>query len=329
MTPALVHLHDFKPGEPSTSAFTREAEAMVVQPTIYSRDNSSSSSSGGVEENTIIFIVVGTETALHTVIHVRTETSENFSRFIRLFTQSLTSYYRSYLADAFRPSTVCLLVILIGFYFVSRPRAASNAAPSVPSSHPQHSPIIHPPRPRPERDRSECWKIWKVWRHTSNTEPPTATNTPTSQVSPAPATITRPSRIIPARGSSKTYPPIAPRPQQARRVTSLSVTTSFSHSHITQEDLNNFRLSAYDLDGDLETEMLNSARDDVWPGRVLAMEEGCGSMGMEEVIEGRGNASPITEGSVEGYVPCATQWGGGDYENPGACPTAGIWQQWR
>lgn len=203
-------------------------------------------------------------------------------------------------------------MILIGFYLVSRPRAASNAGPNVSSLHLPHSPITHSPRLRYERDMSERWKIWKVWRHTNTT---TTANTPTLQLSPAPAAVTRP----PRRGGSKTYPPIVPRPSQARRVTSLSVATSFSHSHITEEAFSDFRASAYDLDGDLETEMLHSARDDVWAGHPLAVEDGCGDV-VEEAMEARGNATPIVDGGVEGDVPMrpTTQLRGGDYENLGA-----------
>lgn len=122
-----------------------------------------------------------------------------------------------------------------------------------------------------------------------------------------------PSPSLPPR--AMTYPLIIVRPSQPRRVTSLSVTTSFSHSHITQEALNEFRVSAYDLDGDLETEMLNSARDDVWPGHVLAMEDGCGDVGMEGTTETR--ATHVIGGSVQGHGH--TQWKGSDYENSDAC----------
>ena len=123
------------------------------------------------------------------------------------------------------------------------------------------------------------------------------------------------------RGASKTYPPIISRPSQTRRVTSLSVATSFSHSHITEEALSDFRASAYDLDGDLETEMLHSARDDVWLGHALHVEDGCGDVRVDEAMEARGNANPIIEGSAEGDSPSrpTTHWKGGDYENTGAC----------
>jgi hypothetical protein len=210
-------------------------------------------------------------------------------------------------------------VVLIGFYLVSRSRAAASAAPNVPILHLQLSPITHPPRC--ERDMSERWKIWRIWRHTSITDLPTTADPPISQLSPTPATITSPSRIMRPRGASKTYPPIVQRPSQARRVTSLSVATSFSHSAITEEALSDFRASAYDLDDDLETEMLNSARDDVWLGHVLALGDGCGDVGVDAAMETRGNAIPMVEGSVEGVVPSrpATQWRGGDYENSGAC----------
>lgn len=205
-------------------------------------------------------------------------------------------------------------MILIGFFFVSRRRHASNAAPSVSSLPPQHLPLTHPHRPRRERD---YWKIWKIWCHTS-TNLPAAAGSPAVQVFPVPVTITSPSPIIYARDDSKTDPPIVSRPSQSRRVTSLSVTTSFSHSHITQEELNNFRLSAYDLDGDLETEMLNSATDDVWSGQALAVEDGCRGVGVGETIEAGANA---IEGSAEGDVPPSptSQWRGGDYENLGVC----------
>ena len=211
-------------------------------------------------------------------------------------------------------------MVLIGFYLVIRPRAASSAAPNVPRLHLQLSPITHPP-PRCERDMNERWKIWRVWRHTSSTVLPATANTPISQLSPAPATITSPSRIMRPRSASKTYPPIVSRPSQARRVTSLSVATSFSHSAITEEALSDFRASAYDLDGDLETEMLNSARDDVWLGHVLAIEAGCGQARVDEAMEARGNANPIIESSVEGDAPSrpTSHWKDGDYENSGAC----------
>lgn len=117
-----------------------------------------------------------------------------------------------------------------------------------------------------------------------------------------------------------TYPLIIPRPSQPRRVTSLSVTTSFSHSHITQEDLNTFRLSAYDLDGDLETEMLNSARDDVWSGHALVVGEGCVDVGAKEAVEAQGNATHIVNGSVQDYADLrpTTLRKGSDYEKSGA-----------
>lgn len=154
-----------------------------------------------------------------------------------------------------------------------------------------------------------------MWRNTSSTNPLITVDTPTSQVVPAPATIISSSRT---GGDCELHPPVASRPSQARRITSLSVTTSFTHSHITEEELNNFRLSAYDLDGDLETEMLNSATNDVWPGQPLVVEEGCGSV--EEAVEPRSD-TPTLEGSVEADVPPppTTQWKGGDYENLGAC----------
>ncbi|KAF8547295.1 hypothetical protein OG21DRAFT_941409 [Imleria badia] len=210
---------------------------------------------------------------------------------------------------------VCLLMILIGFYLVSRPRAASNAGPNVSSLHPPHSPITHSPRLRYERDMSEHWKIWRIWRRTNSTNATTA-DTPTLQPSPPPAAVTRP----PRRGASKTYPPIIPRPSHARRVTSLSVATSFSNSHITEEAFSDFRASAYDLDGDLETEMLHSARDDVWVGHPLAVEDSCGDI-VEESMEAPGNATPFSDGGVKGDIPMwpTTQLRGSDYENLGAC----------
>lgn len=55
MAPALIRLHNFKPGELSASTFTHETETMQIQSTLYSR--STNSSDGG--ENTIIFIVLG------------------------------------------------------------------------------------------------------------------------------------------------------------------------------------------------------------------------------------------------------------------------------
>jgi len=189
--------------------------------------------------------------------------------------------------------TVCLLVILIGFYLVSRPRPTSNSPQGVHDSQPPTSPSTPP---HPQRDLSERWKIWKTWRHTGCTDPLTTPDTP-SKDSPPVAAIT--SKIIPVtRRGSKPHPPLVSRPSTARRVTSLSVATSFSNSHITDEALNNFRLSAYDLDGDLETEMLNSARDDVWPGRILAVEDCCEEVSVEEA---RRELSK-----------------GGDYENAGA-----------
>lgn len=213
-------------------------------------------------------------------------------------------------------------MILIGFYLVSRPRATSNAGPHVLSSH-QHSPIAHSPPPGSEPDTRERWKIWQRWRHT-NCADPTTPNTPTSQPSPAPAPISKPShvaRIKRGLSRTKTHPPIAVRPSHSRRPTNLSVATSFPHSHITEEALSDFRASAYDLDVDLEAEMLHSARDDVWLGHHLqAVEGGCSSMSVEAVMEAQGNAMPTVEGSVEGDAPTrpAIQWGA-DYENLGAC----------
>ncbi|KAF8432666.1 hypothetical protein L210DRAFT_933788 [Boletus edulis BED1] len=116
---------------------------------------------------------------------------------------------------------------------------------------------------------------------------------------------------------AKTYPPIVPRPSQSRRITSLSVATSFSHSHITEEALSEFCASAYELDGDLETEMLHSATDDVWVGHPLAVEGRYGNvLGLEEAVEARGNAATLMEGCVEGDVPTrlTTHTRGGDYE---------------
>jgi len=211
-------------------------------------------------------------------------------------------------------------VIAIGFYLVSRPRAASSAAPNIPVSHLQHSPIIHPPRPRCERDMGERWKIGKIWQHTSSSNLSTVADTPISQLSPIPAAITSPSRIMRAKRGSKTYPPIVPRPPHARRITSLSVATSFTH--ITEERLSDFCASAYDLDGDLETEMLNSAREDAWIGHVLAVEDGCVYVGVGEAVEARGDAKTIVEGSAEDCSSTSlptTPGKGGDYENPGAC----------
>ncbi|KAG6379408.1 hypothetical protein JVT61DRAFT_11876 [Boletus reticuloceps] len=209
---------------------------------------------------------------------------------------------------------VSLLVILIGFYLVSRPRAASNAGPNLPCSHLQHSSITHSPCSGCVRGTSEPWKVWNIWRHTRRTEPATITDSPTSQLSPIPAAVTRPPRI---RLGAKTYPPIVPRPSQSRRITSLSVATSFSHSHITEEALSEFCASAYELDGDLETEMLHSATDDVWVGHPLAVEGRYGNvLGLEEVVEARGNAASLMEGCVEGDVPTrlTTLSRGGDYE---------------
>lgn len=123
-----------------------------------------------------------------------------------------------------------------------------------------------------------------------------------------------------AKRGSKTYPPIVPRPSHPRRITSLSVATSFTH--ITEERLSDFCASAYDLDGDLETEMLNSAREDAWVGHVLAAEDSCVYVGVGEAVEARGDAKTIIEGSAE---DCSSQslpttpGRGGDYENPGAC----------
>ena len=62
--------------------------------------------------------------------------------------------------------------------------------------------------------------------------------------------------------------------------------------------------------------MLNSARDDVWSGHVLAMEEGCREVGIEETMEAGGNATHVVDGSVQGHA--STPWKGSDYENSGA-----------
>lgn len=232
----------------------------------------------------------------------------------------LTFYNRSYLANTSR-SPVCLLVILIGFYLVSRPRAARSASPNIPNTHPEHSPTTHSPRPQCERDMSERWKIWKTWHHTNGAEPTVTPDIPPS----VPAfTITNTSQVSHTRDDSKTSPSNIPRPSQSRRVTSLSIATSFSHSHITEQALSELCASAYDLDGDLETEMLHSARDDIWLGHPLAVEDGCGNVG--GIMEARGNVTPIVEGSVEGDVSTrhTTQCEGGDYENLDACRSVAI-----
>ena len=69
--------------------------------------------------------------------------------------------------------------------------------------------------------------------------------------------------------------------------------------------------------------MLNSARDDVWPGLPLAVEECYGELGVQESLDARGNAVHyhVADGSVHSYVPLilAAQRRGSDYENPGAC----------
>ncbi|KAG9308816.1 hypothetical protein JVU11DRAFT_11443 [Chiua virens] len=284
MAPTLIRPYNFKLGEASTSGLAREPETMHIQSAVFSRstgtvDASSGNSGSGLAENTIIFIVVG---------------------------------------------VVCLLVVVIGFYLVSRhSRAVCYAASNIPGSHTQHSPrspITHPPHPLREHTKGGCWKIWKTWRHASDTDLPTTAEVPILQVTPAPEMIAVPPRIVPARsGTSKTYPPIASRPSQSRRVTSLSVTTSFSHSHITEEALNECRLSAYDLDGDLETEMLNSATDDAWMGHALVVEEACRNVGMEEVLETRGSLT-LVDGSVEDCASPepAAHWKGGDYGNSDA-----------
>ncbi|KAF9230426.1 hypothetical protein BU15DRAFT_69206 [Melanogaster broomeanus] len=210
-------------------------------------------------------------------------------------------------------AVACFLVLLVGFWLVARPRVPPvSGAPNTVNR-------------RREPDMSERWNLWRLWPRAASSASATGgrVNRHGSHVSPTLGghNIT-PDVAIPPRGfpASRATPnavrdnqsPHSQRVFSPRRATRLSVNTpSLANSHTTDETLDNFRAGAYDLDTDVQLEMLKLAQDDV------SAVEGSVSLTLERTMEPNGISTPPRVATINS-LGTGAQLDHGDYEGGGA-----------
>ncbi|KIK85957.1 hypothetical protein PAXRUDRAFT_694512 [Paxillus rubicundulus Ve08.2h10] len=208
---------------------------------------------------------------------------------------------------------VCFLILLIGFWLVARPRVPlNNIAANAPVPHSTRN-THRVARPRREPDWSERLKIHVSPRTTSpSMYIPRNNSELTSHGSSAlvahhttlhPVTATASSFTMAGSATLNGVGGNCPieftdtrLTSQSRIATSLSAhAPSLANSHTTEETLNNFRASGYDLDTELKLGMLSAVQDDV--SHCRAVEVGCVSMeGTVEEVEG--TAMRVVEGGA-------------------------------
>ncbi|KAF9220278.1 hypothetical protein BS17DRAFT_787852 [Gyrodon lividus] len=204
---------------------------------------------------------------------------------------------------------VCFFILLVGFWLVARPRVSSNVATNVPV--PYSAADTHAARTRRGPDMSERWGIWKIFPHTTFPSTPASRSRANGRASHGFSTLathyntphilpTTPSRIIPADSAIPNvvsrHCAVRPDSQPCGPTERSANTLSLAHSHITEDTLNDFHASAYDLDTDLEQGMLKNLQGDVSHHR--AVEDGCVSMSMEGAVELEGTATHAVGGGV-------------------------------
>jgi len=229
----------------------------------------------------------------------------------------------------------CFLLLLIGFWLVARPRVPlNNVAVNAPVPYSIRNTYVA--RPRREPDWSERLNIHVSSRTTSPSPSiPGGSNEQASHASfalvahyttlhPGIATVspfTMAGSATP-NGASGHYPlefTNTPPTSQPHMATSPSANTpSLANSHTTEETLDNFRASGYDLDTELKLGMLSTAQDDV--SHYRAVEVGCVNVSMEGTVEAEGTATRIVEGcaGATNGLDVGVQREKGNYEGSGA-----------